>query len=125
MNFPDAFWISPDGESFALPDGTFHADMVISIPERFGITESIIREQEDRSNHEGIVCYLVENGWVRIRKSDQIWIMQVSSDLNTQRHAVTKQIPDWAEKQGTGYEFCTIREFSGKVVFERVIIGEL
>lgn len=125
MNHPEAFWISPDGEQFPLPDGTFHADMVISIPERFGITESIIREQEDRSNHEGIVWYLVENGWVRIRKSDQFWIIQISSDQNNQRHAVTKLIPNWAEKQGTEYEFCTIRECSGKVVCERVIIGEL
>ncbi len=98
-----AYWISPD--NYVIPVGQTHIELIISNPEKFGLTPAYIKKVHKKHKEpigvEGnarnqIMTDLVNQGWIRLRlhPREAVWVAQVPRlDRMT-----GKRIEGWAKE---------------------------
>lgn len=102
-----AIWISPKGELVADFNSN-HIKMVISNPQKFGLTMEYIEDKHEKYNEpvgiegkarEEIIRELVKKGWIRIRRyPNKFWSVTVQK-MNKK---VKDFLYDWSQKVLSG-----------------------
>lgn len=86
-----AYWISPDSKIIGV--GRSHIQIVMEMPELFGINEKMIRKcyrkYDEKYGFEGkarkkILIGIISQGWVRMRfyNKDYCWSITVNNENN-------------------------------------------
>lgn len=96
-----AFFISPYGD--IIEAKISHIDTVIQNPEKFGLTKEYIQQAYSKHNEkvgqegkarEEILQKLMEEGWIRIRRYNRFW----SVNVNRITKKVKDYVYDWSKK---------------------------
>lgn len=101
MSTTAAFFISPKGE--IIYSGTTHIQIIIRKPEKFGMNIDVIKyiysQYDEKVGQEGkareqILISLFNQGWVRLRRYNQFWTVNVRRlDRKTKQY-----LQKWAGK---------------------------
>ena len=95
-----AFFISPSGEIIFV--GTTHIAQVISNPEKFDMSfetiKKVYQQYGERIGLEGkarreILIFLINQGWIRLRRYREYWKVNLNDLNNTNRQYLKK----WAK----------------------------
>ena len=104
-----AFFISPSGKLIDTGAGSKHINMIISYPDKFGLTKKFIEDTYEKYNEkmgiEGkarneIMILLIKQGWTRIRRyPNKFWIVDIPGKMDRK---MKDRLYNWANKMLKG-----------------------
>jgi len=104
-----AYFISPRGELIDTKAGSKHINMIISYPDKFGLTKQFIEDTYEKYNEkmgtEGkarneIIVLLIKQGWTRIRRyPNKFWIIDIPGKMDKK---MKDRLYDFANKMLDG-----------------------
>lgn len=113
-----AFWVSPQGQFYAVPGRDLHIGMIIKQPELFGLTREKINQTYEKYgekvNQEGdareeIMVDLMKQGWIRIRKYRNHYSVQAFSPDRRSLNNIETGVQHLTNK-GVGGKYASVND---------------